>query len=211
MRKSVILGFTLVIALSFSMMIGMPVMAGLDPAPTATTGAAGSITISGATLNGTVNANNASTTVSFDYGTDTSYGTNVAATPSPVTGNTVTSVSVAITGLNPGVTYHFRVDATNSGGTTNGSDATFTTLAPTATTQAADGITISGATLHGSVNPTGVAVTAVSFDYGTDTSYGTNVHATPNTVGAGTGATAVSVTISSLSPGINYQYRVVTA
>jgi hypothetical protein len=30
MRKSVILGFTLVIALSFSMMIGMPVMAGLD-------------------------------------------------------------------------------------------------------------------------------------------------------------------------------------
>jgi phosphodiesterase/alkaline phosphatase D-like protein len=186
-------------------------MAGLDPAPTATTGAAGSITISGATLNGTVNANNASTTVSFDYGTDTSYGTNVAATPSPVTGNTVTSVSVAITGLNPGVTYHFRVDATNSGGTTNGTDMTFTTLAPTATTQAADGITISGATLHGSVNPTGVAVTAVSFDYGTDTSYGTNVAAAPPTVGAGAGATAVSVTIGSLSPGITYHYRVVAA
>jgi len=107
MRKSVILGFTLVIALSFSMMIGMPVMAIATP-PTATTGAAGSITFSGATLNGTVNANNASTTVSFDYGTDTSYGTNVAAAPPTVgAGAGATAVSVAITGLNPALLITF--------------------------------------------------------------------------------------------------------
>jgi phosphodiesterase/alkaline phosphatase D-like protein len=207
MRKSVILGFTLVIALSFSMMIGMPVMAIATP-PTATTGAAGSITLSGATLNGTVNANNASTTVTFEYGLTVGYGSSVPATQSPVTGTTDTSVSAAITSLNPGVTYHFRVDATNSGGTTNGSDATFTTLAPTATTQAADGITIIGATLHGSVNPTGVAVTAVIFDYSTDTSYNLHATATQTVPITGTTDTLVSAAISSLNPGVIYHYRV---
>ncbi|RPH32608.1 MAG: hypothetical protein EHM93_08365, partial [Bacteroidales bacterium] len=43
-------------------------------APTVTTDAAGSVTSTGATLNGTVNANNASTTVTFEYGLTTGYG-----------------------------------------------------------------------------------------------------------------------------------------
>ncbi|MEK7322062.1 MAG: adhesin, partial [Pseudomonadota bacterium] len=98
-------------------------------APIATTGAASSISATGATLNGTVNGNGASTTVTYDYGLTTGYGTNVAAT----TGGTVsagagnTATSVAITGLSCNTTYHFRVKGVNSAGTTNGSDASFTT------------------------------------------------------------------------------------
>ena len=42
--------------------------------PDVTTGAATSISASGATLNGTVDANGRSTTYYFDYGTSTSYG-----------------------------------------------------------------------------------------------------------------------------------------
>jgi hypothetical protein len=99
----------------------------ITPAPTVTTNAATSITATGATLNGTVNANNNSTTVTFDYGTDTSYGTNVAATPSPVTGSANTSVSASIAGLTCNTLYHFRVKGVYSGGTINGNDATFTT------------------------------------------------------------------------------------
>ena len=95
-------------------------------APTATTNAATSITATGATLNGSINANNASTTVTFEYGLDTSYGTIVTADQSPVTGSTATPVSKAITGLTAGTTYHYRVTGINAGGTANGSDQSFT-------------------------------------------------------------------------------------
>ena len=48
-------------------------------APIATTNAATGISSTGATLNGIVNANGASTTVTFEYGLTTSYGTTVTA------------------------------------------------------------------------------------------------------------------------------------
>ena len=97
-------------------------------APSVTTSAATNVTSSGATLNGTVNANNASTTVTFEYGADTTYGTTATAAESPVTGTTDTAVSYVLGGLSPNTTYHFRVVGQNSAGTTNGSDQTFTTL-----------------------------------------------------------------------------------
>lgn len=96
-------------------------------APTATTNSAGSVTNNGAVLNGTVTANNASTTVTFKYGETTSYGSTATADESPVTGNTATSVSAAISGLSSETTYHYRVKAVNSEGTSYGSDETFTT------------------------------------------------------------------------------------
>ena len=94
----------------------------------ASTGVAANITSTGAFLHGTVNAANNSTTVSFDYGTNPTYGTNVAGTPSPVTGSTPTDVGVVLTGLNPGTTYHYRVNGVSTAGTAHGNDATFTTL-----------------------------------------------------------------------------------
>src|SRR3569623_1802084 len=98
-------------------------------APTATTSAASSISATGATLNGTVNDNGASTTVTFDYGTTTGYGTNVAGTTGgPVAaGSGSTAVSKTLAGLTCNTTYHYRVKGVNSAGTTNGSDASFTT------------------------------------------------------------------------------------
>jgi uncharacterized protein (TIGR02145 family) len=96
--------------------------------PTATTAAATSLASTTATLNGTVNANNQSTTVTFEYGTTTSYGQTINAIPNTVTGSTNTGVSANLTGLTANTTYHFRVKAVSSVGTTNGSDVTFTTL-----------------------------------------------------------------------------------
>ncbi|MFH1243854.1 MAG: S8 family serine peptidase [Pseudomonadota bacterium] len=97
--------------------------------PTAISGSATSVELTSATLNGTVNPNGASTTVIFEYGTDVNYGSSIAATQSPLAGTTAQSVSARPTGLKAGMTYHFRVTATNSVGTSNGSDKSFTTAA----------------------------------------------------------------------------------
>jgi phosphodiesterase/alkaline phosphatase D-like protein len=177
-------------------------------APTVTTNAASGVGTTGATLNGTVNANNSSTTVTFEYGLDTSYGTTVTADQSPVTGTTDTAVSKAITGLTPNTTYHYRAVGQNAGGTGNGADMTFTTglAAPTVTTNAASGVSTTGATLNGTVNANN-ASTTVTFEYGLDTSYGTTVTADQSPV-SGTTNTAVSKAITGLTPNTTYHYRV---
>jgi hypothetical protein len=97
-------------------------------APSATTSAATDITASSVTLNGTVNANNDATSIYFDYGLTTSYGTTYAAVPSPISTSTATAVSTIIPGLPGATNYHFRVWAQNSAGTTYGNDMTFITL-----------------------------------------------------------------------------------
>jgi uncharacterized protein (TIGR02145 family) len=96
--------------------------------PSATTLAATDITATGSTLNGTVNAYNSSTTVTFEYGLTTDYGSIAPAAPSPVTGNTDTDVSADISNLTASTTYHFRVKAVNSLGIEYGSDMSYTTL-----------------------------------------------------------------------------------
>ena len=97
-----------------------------EPAPTATTGMASGVTTAGATLHGTVNPNGVATTVSFEWGTTTSYG---QTTPGQAigAGTTAQAVSAALTDLVPCTTYHYRVTATSAAGTTNGADATFQT------------------------------------------------------------------------------------
>ncbi|MEI6061300.1 MAG: GEVED domain-containing protein, partial [Bacteroidota bacterium] len=99
--------------------------------PTVTTTAASLISGISATLNGTVNANNTASDVSFEYGLTTAYGTTVSGIPASVSGITPQSVSAFISGLALNTTYHYRVVATNSAGTSLGNDMTFTTLIST--------------------------------------------------------------------------------
>jgi len=96
-------------------------------APVATTGAATNVSATSATLNGTVNPNGLSTAVKFQYGTTTSYGNEIAATPSSVSGTNAVSINAQLTGLSSNTTYHYRVVAANSADTTNGADQLFTT------------------------------------------------------------------------------------
>ena len=96
--------------------------------PEAITQPATDITAEGATLNATVNANYLSTQITFEYGTDLTYGQTISADQSPVTGNTSTMATASISGLTPGTTWHFRVKAVNELGTVYGNDLTFTTL-----------------------------------------------------------------------------------
>jgi hypothetical protein len=75
-----------------------------------------------------VNPRGQSTQWHFEFGTTTAYGLN-SADASAGSGQTANAVSAAISGLTPGTTYHYRLVATNTSGTVNGQDQTFTTAA----------------------------------------------------------------------------------
>jgi len=99
-------------------------------APTAVTGEASGLTAHGATLNATVNPNGtALETCRLEYGTTESYGSSVDCSPWPGGATNPKSVAGTISGLQPGMTYHFRVRAQSEGGASNGSDVTFATTA----------------------------------------------------------------------------------
>ncbi len=96
--------------------------------PSATTGAAGSIGKTSATLHGSVTSSIALSDCHFDYGTSTSYGSAIPCSTLPGSGST--SVAADLSGLSPSTIYHFRLSVTNDGATTTGGDQSFTTLAP---------------------------------------------------------------------------------
>jgi hypothetical protein len=97
-------------------------------APTVVTGAASMVLRATATLNGSVNPNGEQVTgCVFEYGTTVSYGSSAPCSPSPGSGESAVAVSAAIAGLSPSTTYHFRIVATNLGGTGLSADEAFTT------------------------------------------------------------------------------------
>jgi hypothetical protein len=182
--------------------------AGVLAAPTTITGPVSAIGATSATASGTVNPNGQSTSWYFEYGTSTSYGRRTSSR-SAGSGTSNVQVSAALTGLTAGTTHHYRLVATNGGGTTRGADGIFTTsTSPVAATGSATSVTINSATLNGSVDPNGRA-TNWYFEYGTSTSYGTR---TPSrSAGSGTTAVSVSAAVSSLAPGRLNHYRLVAS
>src|SRR4051812_8114634 len=89
---------------------------------------ASNVTNTTATLNGHVFPDQSVTTYYyFQYGLTNTYGSQTT-TEGPVNG-TDKDVSTNVTGLTPNTTYHYRVAATNTDGTTFGDDMMFTTAA----------------------------------------------------------------------------------
>jgi cyclophilin family peptidyl-prolyl cis-trans isomerase len=177
--------------------------------PTATTGSANAITATTATLNGTVDPKATDTTVEFQYGTTTSYGTT---TPSVDAGMGSANVpeTAAITGLTQHTVYHYRVVATSTGGVIDGKDKTFTTLAePTfASVPATPLLSGTGAQIGLGVTPNGVA-TMVSIKYGT-ASNNLNLVTPEQSIGSGKSSVSVTAFLSGLLPGMTYYYELVT-
>ncbi len=95
-----------------------------------------SVTETTAKIGFTINPDGADTTYTIEYGPTTSYGqktapVDIGATPGPQ------PLTLTITGLEPGKTYHFNVLATNTagpGGVSSG-DQPFTTVQPSAPTE----------------------------------------------------------------------------
>ncbi len=178
--------------------------------PSITLAPVSGVTATGATVNGTVNPNGGTTTVSVQYGLTTGYGSTMSTTPASVSGTTAQAVSSTLAGLAAGTLYHYRISATNSAGAGFTADATFTTSTPvslpTITVAPVSGITATGATVNGTVNANG-GTTAISVQYGTTTSYGSAINPSPSTV-TGSAAQLVSAVLSGLAAGTVYHYRI---
>jgi plastocyanin len=173
--------------------------------PVATTGAAESVTETGAVLRGTVNSNGHPTTYYFKYGTTASYGKETSVS-SPVEGTNI-SASAPVSGLTDGTPYHFRLVAKNEKGSVEGVDQTFITPGPpSATTGAATGVSEIEATLKGTVNADGKP-TMYFFEWGTSESYGQVTAETP--AGAEHFNELASAKLTGLVPGKGYHFRIV--
>ena len=177
--------------------------------PSVTTGVASNQTTSGASVAGTVNPNGTPTNYTFEYGPTTSFGS-ISPVLSAGSTTSATPVSADLTGLAPATVYYYRLVATSSAGTTFGPVAAFATTgeprAPVAVTGAASGVTTSGASVAGQVNPEGQA-TAFAVEYGPTTSFGSL--STPIELDNATVPENVTATLSGLSPDTTYYYRVV--
>ena len=188
------------------------------PLPVTTTKAASLVSESGATLHASINPEGFDTRYHFEYGTEAeNYG---ASTPSvdAGAGTTTLEVSSAITGLQSGTTYHYRIIADSATGTSAGADTTFTTTGhpppppPTVTTEGASGIGSQTAALEVAVNPNGLD-THYYFEYGTTSTLYENDAPAPPGNDAGSGSTSVraSVELTALTPDITYYYRTVAS
>ena len=101
--------------------------------PVVTTLPATGVSNTVATLNGTVNPGGTATTAWFEWGLYPANNTNTTAPVAVGGGASSVAVSNNLTGLTPGVIYHYRVMASNALGVARGSDSMFRSPAITLT------------------------------------------------------------------------------
>lgn len=178
---------------------GEPKCTGL---PIVVTKPATDITSHCATLKGSVHPQSGSTTYWFDWGTTTAYGNTT--TPKIATGASYVNVFSYISDLVAGTTYHFRLVATNSLGTSYANDTSFVAGSVTLTTSPVTSITNTNATSGGNITANGgFAVTARGVCW--STSPLPTIADTHTTDGSGNGV--FTSLLDGLNPGGNYYIR----
>ncbi|MBK9517652.1 MAG: hypothetical protein IPO09_09920 [Anaeromyxobacter sp.] len=183
---------------------------GSQPAPpTATTLPADGVGYTGATLHAVVTSPSA-TTAWFEWGPDLLSGGATSAPVAVAAGATSTPLSLVLDGLDPGVTYSFRVVAAQGGTAVRGAQLWFSTAAPLVHTAGPDGIGETVATIHGQVTVGGEAGLAW-FEWGTEPSLAAALETPRVPVPAGGAARATSATLGELEPGATYYYRAVAS
>ncbi len=97
--------------------------------PDPTTLPATNITLTNATVNGSVTPKNFNTFIYFYYGLTSNYTNVVAGSPFTLNGLTPSAVFANLTNLLPNTTYHYACNVTCTAGSFTGADMTFSTCA----------------------------------------------------------------------------------
>ena len=192
--------------------------------PDVTNAPASSVKPGSATLNGTVNPDEAGeATCRFVWGTTREFGNEAPCEPESVSnGGSPVPVHAVLGGLAPDTTYYFRLQATNKAdGHTNPGDPSqdqeFKTPGPGIHLESVSSVTSSSATLNATIDPNR-APTTYYFQYGTSSTTGCGANPASCTdapvapgemVGSGSGDVEVAPRhLQGLSPNTVYHYRV---
>ena len=169
------------------------------------------LTPTSGTLEGEIDPDGYATTYYFEYGSTTNYGATAPPAPGVDLGTTapgITPVSVDLPSLKAGATYHYRLVATNSFGTTRANDQTFRVPeAPLIESFTSTDVTPTSAKLVAKINPRGEETT-YRFEYGLTPIYGAQAPQPDGVLPAGEATQEVSVQLDDL-PGGTYHFRVV--
>jgi hypothetical protein len=144
-----------------------------------------------------------------------------AQTPAAIgAGTDPVAVDASIDGLIPHEAgYVYRLVAVDTAGRTEGSNFTFFTP-DIAIAETASDVTSTGATLNGTVNPDGTALTECVFEWGLEKNVQDPVQTYsdsapcvpgPGGIGAGTSPVAVQAAASGMQPGTRYAFRIKAA
>ena len=161
-------------------------------------------------LNGSVSPEGNATEYHFEYGTAS---ISEHTTPTVALGAsdfTSHPVTAALSGLTPGLEYHFQLVVTyGAGKTALGGEQAFTTPTPTAPTvklNAVTGVTQTEATLHGAVDPNGGEGTEYFFEYGIAPTF---EKTTPSPLPADNISHSAAATPTGLTPGTLYHFKLI--
>lgn len=194
------------------------------PAPTATTVAPSSLGQLEATLKASVNPKgHGFRDCHFEYTDAADFQANgfanadsIKCLPKPY-GSTAVTAQARLEGLSPATDYDYKIVVTSNGGSAEGAAQEFKTLpplAPTVSTGSASLVTMTSATITGSVNPNGGPISECRLEYTDEASFQASGFASavskacaPNPTGTTT--TPVSAKISGLKAGTTYRFRVV--
>jgi len=168
--------------------VAPPAVTALDPSSGPTAGG-NSVTITGTSLNG-------ATLVKF--------GANSAA----ITENTATQIKVTVPAGSAGTVDVIVTTPGGSSANTAADNYTYVVAPTVVTTAGAAGISQTAATVAGTVNPNSGNVTVCKVEYGTTAGYGSQANCT-SLPGAGSSPVNVSASLSGLTAGTTYHFRVV--
>jgi hypothetical protein len=151
----------------------------------------------------------------FQYGTSTNYAhqstVGMFAGTAGGAGSQPEEVSIPVSGLVKGTTYHYRVIAENKYGKTFGEDLTFTTYQPpTIESFSSSHLTATSARLEATIDPQSLPAgtrAVCRFEYGTTTAYDSSAPC-PEPLEA-TSPVHVAVEVTNLESGATYHFRVV--
>jgi uncharacterized protein (TIGR02145 family) len=161
-----------------------------------------------ATLNGTINPNYLSTTYQILWGTSTDYGNTLVPEQNSLDGGANVNIIDGVSGLVPGTTYHYIIEATNELGKTQSLDNSFRTLGdlPSITAPVLSELTTSSVVIATQVNPNYLA-SAVVAEYGLNVSYDNTLETGQDSL-KGSTASEVVMHVEGLMPGTDYHIRI---